>query len=166
MIDTISGFARRIANIPRWHKLGFAQWIRAALVRRDRGGKTRAPLRKTTGSVPCGDTGHWRGLASVTGRKRTRSFMSKGEFIMFKITKLSAAVFALIPLIAGPAMAQDVDPMIDVNGDGFYSYPEIGSMYPEITDADFSAMDTTSDGLLDMAEVMAAQDAGLMPVAE
>jgi hypothetical protein len=27
-------------------------------------------------------------------------------------------------------------------------------------------MDTTSDGLLDMAEVMAAQDAGLMPVAE
>jgi len=85
---------------------------------------------------------------------------------MFKITKLSAAVFALIPLIAGPAMAQDVDPMIDVNGDGFYSYPEIGSMYPEITDADFSAMDTTSDGLLDMAEVMAAQDAGLMPVAE
>jgi len=85
---------------------------------------------------------------------------------MFKMNKLSAAVFALIPLIAGPAMAQDVDQMIDVNGDGFYSYPEIGSMYPEITDADFLAMDTTSDGLLDMAEVMAAQDAGLMPVAE
>jgi hypothetical protein len=39
-------------------------------------------------------------------------------------------------------------------------------MYPEITDVDFLAMDTTSDGLLDMAEVMAAQDAGLMPIAE
>jgi hypothetical protein len=85
---------------------------------------------------------------------------------MLKMTKLSASAFAAMALIAGPAMAQDADPMIDVNGDGFYSYPEIGSMYPEITDVDFSAMDTTSDGLLDMAEVMAAQDAGLMPVAE
>jgi len=85
---------------------------------------------------------------------------------MLKMTKPSTAVFAMIALIAGPAMAQDADPMIYVNGDGFYSYPEIGSMYPEITDVDFSAMDTTSDGLLDMAEVMAAQDAGLMPITE
>jgi hypothetical protein len=85
---------------------------------------------------------------------------------MLKMTKLSASAFAAMALIAGPAMAQDADPMIDVNADGFYSYVELGSMYPEITDADFSAMDTTSDGLLDMAEVLAAQDAGLMPVAE
>ena len=82
---------------------------------------------------------------------------------MLKLTKLSAVILALI---AGVATAQEADPNIDVNGDGFYSYPEIGSMYPEITDVDFSAMDTTSDGLLDMAEVMAAQDAGLMPIAE
>jgi hypothetical protein len=92
--------------------------------------------------------------------------MSKGEIIMLKMTKLSAAIFVLIPLIAGAAMAQDADPSIDVNGDGFYSFPEVGSMYPDITDVDFSAMDTTGDGLLDMAEVMAAQSAGLMPMAE
>lgn len=85
---------------------------------------------------------------------------------MLKMTKLSAAVFALIPLIAGPAMAQDADPMIDVNGDGFYSYPEVGSMYPDITSVDFLAMDTTGDGLLDMAEVAAAQGVGLMPITE
>lgn len=82
---------------------------------------------------------------------------------MLKLTKLSAAVFALT---AGAAMAQDADPNIDVNGDGFYSYPEVGSMFPDVTAADFSAMDTTGDGLLDMAEVMAAQDGGLWPAAE
>jgi hypothetical protein len=85
------------------------------------GGKIRAPLRKTTGYVPCEDTGHWCGLASVTGRRRTRSFMSIGDFIMLKMTKLSASAFAAMALIAGPAMAQDADPMIDVNADGFYS---------------------------------------------
>ena len=79
---------------------------------------------------------------------------------MFKITNLSAAVLVLI---AGAATAQQADPNIDVNGDGFYSYPEVGSVYPDLTDAQFTVMDTTGDGLLDMAEVMAAQEAGLMP---
>ena len=79
---------------------------------------------------------------------------------MLKFTKLSAAVFVLI---AGAASAQEADPNIDVNGDGFYSYPEVGSVYPDLTDAQFTVMDTTGDGLLDMAEVMAAQEAGLMP---
>ena len=79
---------------------------------------------------------------------------------MLKISKLSAAVFVLI---AGAATAQEADPNIDVNGDGFYSYPEVGSIYPDLTDAQFTVMDTTGDGLLDMAEVMAAQEAGLMP---
>ncbi|HCP80040.1 MAG TPA: hypothetical protein DIT67_00015 [Octadecabacter sp.] len=80
---------------------------------------------------------------------------------MLKMTKLSAAVFVLI---AGAASAQEADPNIDVNGDGFYSFPEIGTVYPDLTDAQFTVMDTTGDGLLDMAEVMAAQEAGLMPV--
>ena len=79
---------------------------------------------------------------------------------MLKISKLSAAVFVLI---AGAATAQEADPNIDVNGDGFYSYPEVGSVFPDLTDAQFTVMDTTGDGLLDMAEVMAAQEAGLMP---
>ena len=82
---------------------------------------------------------------------------------MLKLTKLSAVVLALI---AGVATAQEADPNIDVNGDGFYSFPEVGTVYPDLTDADFTAMDTTGDGLLDMAEVAAAQDAGLMPMTE
>lgn len=79
---------------------------------------------------------------------------------MLKMTKLSAAVLVMV---AGAASAQDADPNIDVNGDGFYSFPEIGSVYPEMTDAQFTVIDTTGDGLLDMAEVMAAQEAGLLP---
>jgi len=82
---------------------------------------------------------------------------------MLKLTKLSAVVFALI---AGAAAAQEADPNIDVNGDGFYSFPEVGTVYPDLTDADFTAMDSTGDGLLDMAEVAAAQDAGMLPIAE
>ena len=82
---------------------------------------------------------------------------------MLKLTKLRAVGLALI---AGVAMAQEADPNIDVNGDGFYSFPEVGTVYPDLTDADFTAMDTTGDGLLDMAEVAAAQDAGLMPITE
>ncbi|MDC0012904.1 hypothetical protein OAE29_06580 [Octadecabacter sp.] len=82
---------------------------------------------------------------------------------MLKLTKLRAVVLALI---AGVATAQEADPNIDVNGDGFCSFPEVGTVYPDLTDADFTAMDTTGDGLLDMAEVAAAQDAGLMPMTE
>jgi opacity protein-like surface antigen len=82
---------------------------------------------------------------------------------MLKLTKLRAVVLALI---AGVATAQEADPNIDVNVDGFYSFPEVGTVYPDLTDADFTAMDTTGDGLLDMAEVAAAQDAGLMPMTE
>lgn len=83
---------------------------------------------------------------------------------MLKLTKMTTAV-ALCAL-AGAATAQEADPNIDVNGDGFYSFPEVSTIYTDITDEVFTAMDTTGDGLLDMAEVMAAQEVGLMPIAE
>ena len=82
---------------------------------------------------------------------------------MKMMTRLSAVACVLV---AGAAMAQEADPAIDVNGDGFYSFPEIGTVFPDLTDADFTVMDTTGDGLLDMAEVMAAEEAGLMPTME
>jgi len=67
---------------------------------------------------------------------------------------------------ATSAFALEADPNIDVNGDGFYSYPEVTMIFEDITDEAFTVMDTTGDGLLDMAEVMAAQEAGLMPAME
>ena len=81
---------------------------------------------------------------------------------MLKMTKLSSVLVLLAA--AGTATAQEVDPNIDVNGDGFYSFPEVGTIYPDITAEVFSEIDTTGDGLLDMAEVMAAQEIGVMPM--
>lgn len=83
---------------------------------------------------------------------------------MLKLTKLSSAM--MLAVFASAAVAQDADPNIDVNGDGFYSFPEISTIYPEITAEVFTVIDTTGDGLLDMAEVAAAQEAGLMPMPE
>ena len=82
---------------------------------------------------------------------------------MLKLIKLTAA---LVVTTAGAAFAQDADPAIDVNGDGFYSYPEISTIFPDVTDEVFTTIDTTGDGLLDMAEVAVAQDAGLMPITQ
>lgn len=83
---------------------------------------------------------------------------------MLKLNTLSFA--AALVALAGAASAQDVDPNIDVNGDGFYSFPEIATVYPDVTTEVFTEIDTTGDGLLDMAEVAAAQEIGLMPLDE
>lgn len=83
---------------------------------------------------------------------------------MLNLTKATSA--ALFILVAGAASAQEADPAIDINGDGFYSYPEVGTVYPDLTSEAFTEIDTTGDGLLDMAEVAAAQEAGLLPTAE
>ncbi|MCF2903571.1 hypothetical protein L0666_01090 [Octadecabacter sp. CECT 8868] len=84
---------------------------------------------------------------------------------MLKLTK-SSSVIALVTIVGTSAFAQDVDPNIDVNGDGFYSFPEVSTIYPDVTAESFTELDTTGDGLLDMAEVEAAQGAGLLPVME
>ncbi|MEL6960942.1 MAG: hypothetical protein AAGL89_18560 [Pseudomonadota bacterium] len=81
-------------------------------------------------------------------------------------TKILLSAFAATALTASAVTANTADPMIDVNGDGFYSYPELGTVMPEITDEMFTEMDTTGDGLLDMAEVAAATEAGLLPEME
>ncbi len=83
---------------------------------------------------------------------------------MLKLTKLSAVIVAIAA--AGAVSAQEADPNIDINGDGFYSFPELSTVYTDMTDEGFTAMDATGDGLLDMAEVAAAQEAGMLPAAE
>ena len=55
---------------------------------------------------------------------------------------------------------------IDSNGDGMVTLDEVQAVFPEITADSFSAMDVNSDGALDNDEVVAAQEAGLMPKTE
>ena len=75
---------------------------------------------------------------------------------MKKLT-LSAALAAVMPLAAMAATE------VDANGDGYLTIDEVQAVYPEITEDGFSAMDLNADGSLDDEEVVAAQEAGLMP---
>lgn len=55
---------------------------------------------------------------------------------------------------------------MDANGDGVLTIDEVQAIYPDITAETFSAMDVNADGALDEDELVAAQQAGLMPVNE
>ncbi|MBD3663460.1 hypothetical protein H9Q16_05970 [Sulfitobacter sp. TSTF-M16] len=54
---------------------------------------------------------------------------------------------------------------LDANGDGLLSVTEVQAVYPDVTAEQFSAMDLNADGALDDSEVVAAEEAGVMPVA-
>ncbi|HEV8035657.1 hypothetical protein [Yoonia sp.] len=79
---------------------------------------------------------------------------------MTRTLKLIAPI-AVLSALAVPGFAQSAD--IDINGDGMYSYPEIQAVMPEMSEDDFSALDTSGDGLLDADEIAAAVAAGLLP---
>ncbi len=78
-----------------------------------------------------------------------------------KTLMLTVAATTLIGL---PAFAQDtLDPALDVNADGMFSFPELQAAYPAMTEDQFTALDTSGDGLLDADEVAAAATAGTLP---
>ena len=79
---------------------------------------------------------------------------------MTRTTKLIAPL-ALLSVLAVPAFAQDA--AIDINGDGMYSFPELQAVMPEMTEDDFTALDTSGDGLLDADEIAAGTEAGMLP---
>lgn len=87
---------------------------------------------------------------------------ANGDYHMTRIQGFTLPV-ALGVLLAGAATAQEISPAIDVNGDGMYSFPELQTAMPELSDADFTVLDASGDGLLEAAEVAAAVEAGLMP---
>ncbi|MFG5382599.1 hypothetical protein [Yoonia sp. R2-816] len=68
---------------------------------------------------------------------------------------------AVLTTLAVPAFAQDA--AIDVNGDGMYSFPELQAVMPEMTEDEFTALDSTGDGLLDADEISVGVEAGLLP---
>ncbi len=79
---------------------------------------------------------------------------------MTRTIKLIAPI-AVLTALAVPALAQDAT--IDVNGDGMYSFPEVQAVMPEMTEEDFTALDTSGDGLLDADEIDTATAAGMLP---
>jgi len=79
---------------------------------------------------------------------------------MTRTLKLIAPI-AVLTALAVPSFAQVAD--IDINGDGMYSYPELQAVMPEMSEDDFTSMDTSGDGLLDADEIAVATEAGLLP---
>lgn len=71
----------------------------------------------------------------------------------------TTAVFAL----SASAFAAMVD--VDSDGDGVASFTEMLAVYPTMTEEGFSAIDVNADGVLDEAEMTAAQEGGLIPEA-
>jgi Ca2+-binding EF-hand superfamily protein len=77
-----------------------------------------------------------------------------------KPAALSIAVF-----LAGAAAA-NAQTTLDANGDGKVTYDEMVAVYPDVTEDQFIAADTNDDGLLDEAELAAAQEAGTLPMSD
>ncbi|MEO0936877.1 MAG: hypothetical protein AAFY38_01850 [Pseudomonadota bacterium] len=76
-------------------------------------------------------------------------------------TSLSIAALTLITV---PALAMGAGTAeIDANGDGVLTIDEVQAVYPEVSTDSFLAMDLDASGALDESEVVAAQEAGMMP---
>jgi hypothetical protein len=71
-----------------------------------------------------------------------------------------------ISLLFAASAASAQSASVDVNGDGFYSLPEVQGAMPDMTQDDFLVLDANGDGLLDAAEIEAATQAGLLATPE
>lgn len=78
-------------------------------------------------------------------------------------TKLASG-FILVAAIgfAGPALAHEMD----LDQDGLYSYAEMLTEYSDLTQEDYDALDTNTDGAVDAEELAAAIDSGALPAME
>lgn len=76
---------------------------------------------------------------------------------MKKIVIQAATVIALT------ATALSAQSEIDADGDGVLSYNELLAAHPSMTEENFIAIDTNSDGAVDADEMKLAEEAGLLP---
>lgn len=77
-----------------------------------------------------------------------------------KLTTIALSSLCVPALAMGAGAAE-----LDANGDGLLSVSEVQAVYPDVTTDQFSTMDLNADGALDDAEIVAAQEAGIMPTA-
>lgn len=52
---------------------------------------------------------------------------------------------------------------MDANGDGVFSYEEMLTVYPELSEDVYTSIDVNTDGAIDAAELAAATEAGVLP---
>lgn len=80
---------------------------------------------------------------------------------MKNIALIAAAAIGSIA-IANHAMAHE----LDTDQDGLYSLVEFQAEYPNMTQAEYDALDTNADGAVDPDEFAAAVADGTLPPAE
>ncbi|WP_235851689.1 EF-hand domain-containing protein [Litorivita pollutaquae] len=81
---------------------------------------------------------------------------------LIETTRLTALALAAMGAMTLPAMAQEAAE-IDANGDGVMTLDEVQAVYGDVTAESFSAADENKDGALDDDEMVAAQEAGILP---
>lgn len=70
------------------------------------------------------------------------------------------AILVVALIGAGGAVAQSAT---ETDGDGMVSFAELRTAVPDATEETFLAADSTADGVLDEDEIMAGQEAGILP---
>ena len=76
--------------------------------------------------------------------------------------KIDLTFAAALGLMATPLLADGLSAEIDAYASGTYSLDELKTAYPDLTEETFSKIDVNSDGEADVAEIEAAQEAGLL----
>ncbi|OED50648.1 calcium-binding protein [Rhodobacteraceae bacterium (ex Bugula neritina AB1)] len=79
--------------------------------------------------------------------------------------QLAFSAAALAALIASPLAAMEPITQADTDGNGTYSLAELQAAFPDLTEETFATIDVNADGEADLAEVTAAEEAGLLPTA-
>ncbi len=81
------------------------------------------------------------------------------------MTKFIASILAAGALATTAFAAGSLADM-DANGDGLLTVEEVQAVYPEMSAEQFSAIDVNADGVIDDAELGAAQEAGMIPASD
>ncbi|MBY6058075.1 EF-hand domain-containing protein [Leisingera daeponensis] len=79
--------------------------------------------------------------------------------------KFALTAAALTALAASPLAAMESITEADTDGNGTYSLEELQAAFPDLTEETFATIDANADGEADLAEVKAAEEAGLLATA-
>lgn len=75
---------------------------------------------------------------------------------------LTALVAVIGTGIVATGYAMGQAETMDADGDGLVTLSELQTAMPDMTEAEFAALDANADGALDAGELAAAQEAGLI----
>lgn len=79
---------------------------------------------------------------------------------------IALTVATLFGLSAAPVLAADLPEIADTDSNGVWSWTEMQTVYPDLTEEVFLTLDTNKDGGIDTAELATAVGAGTLVAKE